>query len=637
MKKITACTMDCPDACSLIVYTDNDGSLHIKGNPDHPVTSAFVCSKIKNHIKRLQSSERIVHPMVRKGTKWQPVNWDTALNLCAEKIQKFRTEPASILHLHGEGAKGVLKQVNKLFFRKLGTSQAKGSLCDAAGYLAYIADFGSRENNDIKNLLKADKIINWGKDLSRSSIHTAEIIRRARRQGTKILSISPGGDNNPSFSDAFIRIRPGTDRFLAAAAIRLFIERDKILENILIHTRNYTDFRKLIVQQPLNRLTVACDISLNDVEKIYEFYAAEGPSATLIGAGVQRYLYGGENVRFINALALISGNIGCSGGGSYFHHHSLKSLNLEWTKDPRNIQRRTLRLPRIGDDILEAKNPSIKMIWVNGSNIINQAPDSHKIIQAFESVEFKVVVDAFMNDTAARADLFLPCALMLEQEDIISSYLHNYIHYADAVLAPLGEAKSDFWIFHQLSKRLQPPVSLPDAETCLNQSLYSNDLRISLEALREQKFVKAKRPEVVYTGMQFDHRDKKYHFPLKLHQEPLPPPEYPLRLLTLIRRNAIHSQIQFQDQTQSPVLFIAPNSAGLMNLDLRKDVYLVSDLARLKVKVQILHGLHPDAVIYRRGDWIKYGGGANQLIAPMITDLGKGAAFYSQYVRLENA
>lgn len=63
------------------------------------------------------------------------------------------------------------------------------------------------------------------------------------------------------------------------------------------------------------------------------------------------------------------------------------------------------------------------------SNLVNQAPESLLTARALESIEFKVVVDAFMTDTAQRADLVLPCSLMLEQEDIVGSYLHDYMHY----------------------------------------------------------------------------------------------------------------------------------------------------------------------------------------------------------------
>jgi hypothetical protein len=82
---------------------------------------------------------------------------------------------------------------------------------------------------------------------------------------------------------------------------------------------------------------------------------------------------------------------------------------------------------------------------------------------------------------------------------------------------------------------------------------------------------------------------------------------------------------------------VAPDNFCLKNLNLQKPVELVSELGRLKVAVQTLEGLHPEVVIYRRGDWISRGGGVNQLIQARLTDIGSGAAYYDQYVRLENS
>jgi hypothetical protein len=59
-------------------------------------------------------------------------------------------------------------------------------------------------------------------------------------------------------------------------------------------------------------------------------------------------------------------------------------------------------------------------------------------------------------------------------------------------------------------------------------------------------------------------------------------------------------------------------------------------LGRLKVTLDIMIGLHPGVVLYRRGDWMNRGGGVNQLITAGLTDIGSGASFYDQYVRLEN-
>ncbi|MGD9172748.1 MAG: molybdopterin-dependent oxidoreductase [Desulfobacterales bacterium] len=635
-KATTACTMDCPDACSIIVEHTADGKVTAKGNPDNPFTAGFTCAKLKDHVRRVQSPHRITSPQLKTQTGWQTISWDEALELCAAKIQALRSRPTAILHIHNEGAKGVLKEATTLLFDRLGSSRVRGSLCDAAGYMAGVHDFGSRENNDINDLLNASRIVNWGKDLSRSSVHTAVLVKKARKNGTRVVTISPGGDGNQSYSDLQIRIRPGTDRFLAAAILQLLHQNDGIDPKILAHTRAPEKFLDLIKARPINNLLAACDVSQADLEQIYTCYALKEPVGTLIGTGVQRYRYGGENVRFINALSLLSGNIGRAGGGSYFQLHSYRNLNLKWLREKEKLPRRSFQFPVVGRQILAAENPPIEMLWVNGSNVINQAPDSQLMLKAFSSVDFKVVVDAFMTDTAQHADVVLPSTLIMEQEDIIGSYLHEQVQFVCPALTAPGEARDDYWILRQIGKRLEPAVELPSAEDCMRASLDSPYLSTTLEHLRDCGCVRSNRSPIAYQDLCFAHQDGRYRFPYILHPEPIAPAKYPLRLLSLVRRKAIHSQILPEDQKKPPKVWVAPDSFCLKELNLGRPVELVSPQGRLRVAVQTMEGLHPDVAIYRRGDWISRGGGVNQLIAAQLTDIGSGAAYYDQYVRLEN-
>jgi anaerobic selenocysteine-containing dehydrogenase len=637
MKKITACTYDCPDACSLVLEPGEGGSLQLTGNPDSPFTRGVMCAKTRRQLRRLQSPQRILKPRLKTKGGWREIGWEAALDLCAEKIQRLRSEPTAILHVHSDGAKGVLKEAVNLFFAQLGSSRIRGSLCDAAGFIAGVEDFGSRENNDIEDLAEAAVIVNWGKDPSRSSIHTAAVVHRARRRGARVLTISPGGDGNGPFSDDRIRIRPGTDRFLAAAVIRRLVEEGRVPEGVLDRTRHPEAFLGLIRGRTTEALLAVCEVPAPDAQALFHAYATVKPLATLIGAGLQRYRYGGENVRFINALALLSGNIGRSGGGVYFHLHSYRNLDLGWTRGPGHKGRRAFHIAAIGREILAAESPPIRMLWVNGTNVVNQAPGASETARAFARVGFKVVVDAFMNDTAERADLVLPCALMLEQPDVVGSFLHEYVQYAAAVVAPPPEVRTDLWIVTELGKRLDPPVAMPAVEECLRFALASPHLETTLEALKTQGFVRSKRPRVAYEGLRFDHGDGRYRFPEQLHDEPPAPSGYPLRLLTLVRRTAIHSQILPEDQRPPPAVWVAPDCPVLATLDASKPAVLVSPSGRLPVQVRLLPGLHPGSVVYRRGDWMNRGGGVNQLIAVGLTDVGGGAPFYDQYVRLENS
>ncbi len=634
-RKRSACTLDCPDACGVILDEHESGRVSLKGNPDHPVTAGFTCAKSKRFLDRLKHPSRITEPILRRGDGWVPVSWEEALSLCARKIQEYRGEPHSILHFHGEGAKGVLKQVSRLFFSNLGASRVKGSLCDAAGYVACVMDFGSRENHDLDDLLNAGAVVNWGRDLTRSSVHTAAVVRKARKKGARVLTVSPGGDGHEAFSDEHVRVRPGCDRFLSAALIRLLWERRGIPARIIERTFNHERFRELIFSENIGELLRWCHVSHDDAEKILAFYSEPAPTATIVGAGLQRYRHGGENVRFINALALLSGNVGLPGGGVYFHMHSLRNLNMDWALASGAKTRRTLLMPTIGRDILEASDPPIRMLWVDGSNVVNQAPDSMEIIRAFESIEFKVVVDAFMTDTAMRADLVLPCALLFEQEDLESSYMHDYIQHVRPALDPPGLAGTDHWIVRELGMLLDPPVYIPDVETCFRNALDTPLLGTTLDTLRIEGFVRARRPTVAYEGMVFDHPDGKYRFPTELHREPELPREYPYRLLTLIRGDAMHSQILEEHQAMPPFVWVAPDHPVLGRLDATGEAWLVSPLGRMRVRVEVMEDLHPEVVLYRRGDWLKLGGGANRLIAAGLTDMGRGAPFYQQCVRIE--
>jgi anaerobic selenocysteine-containing dehydrogenase len=636
MKTVTACTMDCPDTCSLVVSIDNGKPVRLRGNPDHPVTAGFTCKKIRKHLARLNSPDRIRRPLCRRKNGWEPVSWDQALDLCAAKIDSLRGEPESIVHIHGSGAQGVLKAVPRLFFDRLGATRVRGSLCDAAGFMAFVHDFGSRKNNDISDLANAHRIVNWGKDLPRSSIHIAAAVAKARRNKARLLTISPGGDGSSAFSDDHIRIRPGTDRFLAAAVIRRWLESEPVDERIPLRSRHWDRFGGLLARRTEGDLLAACGVGAEEVGRLLDFYRAAGPTASLVGTGLQRYRYGGENVRWINALALVSGNVGRSGGGSYYHLHSYANLDLGWAEAETPGPRRSFFKPTLGREIEGAADPPIRMAWINGVNIVNQAPDSARTARALKNIDFTVVVDAFFNDTVDCADLILPAALMLEQEDIVGSFLHDYVQYVPAVVAPPPEAKPDDQIIRELAGRVSPEVAIPDRETCLARSLASSRLETDLQRLRKAGSVRARRSAVPYEGLRFDHPDGKYRFPLALHDEPPPPEGYPLRLLSLIRKESMHSQILAEEQTIPPSAWVAPDCPYLERLDLSRETYVASARGRLKVRLQTLEGLHPEAVVYRRGDWMKLGGGINRLIEDGLTDIGGGAPYYQQYVRLEN-
>jgi anaerobic selenocysteine-containing dehydrogenase len=496
------------------------------------------------------------------------------------------------------------------------------------------ADFGKVEHPVPEDLLNARHIVNWGRDLGRTSVHLAAIVGRARRKGCRMLTLSPGGDGSEAWSDEIVRVRPGQDRWLAAAVCRTLVERGRALSDLSAVTANWDPFRELVMGRETAASAGACGVGLSEVERLADIYGGGEPVATLIGWGLQRHVYGAENVRFINALALLSGQIGRPGGGTYFILPANRHLDLGWQAKPAGGQIGRFYKPTIGRDILAA-DPPVRMIWSNGTNFVNQSPDSRGVAAALRSVPFKVVVDAFMTDTAERADLILPCTLNMEQENLNPSYFHDCINCARPAFTPPPGARDDHWILNELGRRLTPPIRLPSMDALLEACLPA-EAGIGLAEFRRRGYAKVNRPAVPFEGLRFAHPDGLYRFPDELHPEPGAPDGYPLRLLSLIRSNATHSQILPEDHTRPPVVYLAPDAPGRAGLKTSQPVFLASPLGRLEVQLQDLPGLHPDVVVYRRGDWLKLGGGVNQLISDLATDQGWGAAFYAQHVRLEN-
>lgn len=639
MKQFSACTLDCQDTCSTIVKKDKDGKPFITGNPDHPFTRGLICSKGKRALQRRTSLHRITTPLIKTDGSFQRTSWDKALDLVAEKINTLRHDPASMLHVRHYGYRGVFAEGSHYLFNTLGASSTRGSLCDEAGCSANIADFGGLEMNSPDELLNARAIVNWGKDFSRSSLHLAEIVRQARQKGCTITTISPGGDGNSPHSDYTIRIRPGTDRFLAASIIKSMVDQGLASTKAMERASGMERFMDLINNENLTTLLAACDCTQSDLELLLKLYGDKNqPVASIIGWGIQRYLFGGENVRYINALAFLSGQIGIQGGGVYFNISSSRDINTGWAQNG-GKPCRTLLLPKIGRELLEC-DPPIRFLLADGTNFVNQAPDSGTTQKAMEQIDFKVVVDAFMTDTATLADVILPCALDHEREEIVGSCFHTIVNYSAPLFSPAGEARCDFEIMADLAARLDLPF--PKREeilaTAFNDKFIkrSQDHADRISELKTKGFIKTNHPSIAWKDLIFAHKDGKYRLPKGLNPEPPEPEGFPLHLLSLVNRDFIHSQIPEKSQQGLPDIWINPQSQALADLDNSKPVFLATTLGRIKVNLKFLDDLHPLTLIIRRGGWIKYGRSANLIIEPRISDIGETAAYYSQHARLEN-
>jgi anaerobic selenocysteine-containing dehydrogenase len=297
--------------------------------------------------------------------------------------------------------------------------------------------------------------------------------------------------------------------------------------------------------------------------------------------------------------------------------------------------RREIPEPLLGQSILDATSPPIKMIWINGSNPVVSCPNSNKVIRALKKLEFVVVVDHFLTDTADHAHLFLPATTFLEEEDVLVSWGHNWIGPVNPAIEPLGECKSDLHIVQELAVRMGFGNDMAGTtREWLKRFLQPMERAgISLERVMESPVRCPLAPMVAFADRKFKTPSGKFEFV----KGPLPEreKEHPYHLLTVLGKEWLNSLILEEDHPERPLAYIHPNLARVKGIRNRSRVLIRSGAGELIAEVQLSEEVREDTVVLPHGTWIKKGGAANQLTEDLISSSGFMAGYYSTTVSIE--
>jgi anaerobic selenocysteine-containing dehydrogenase len=367
------------------------------------------------------------------------------------------------------------------------------------------------------------------------------------------------------------------------------------------------------------------------VAYLADLYAGHRPLATWVGWGLQRSGAGGSNVRCIDALALLSGNVGLRGGG--VNYTSWRSRGLDRSMlAPAAAGARTVAAHALGAGLDALDHPPARFVYVAGVNPVTQFADSRAVDAALRRCHFTVAAEAFLTDTARAADLVLPVALMLEEDDVVGSFQHHHVARVRRAVAPPGEARTDLWIVRELARRLGRPEDplLADPAAALARMTAPWFAGVGDEADFARNPLQ---PEVPFAE----------GFPTPSGRARLvaaaPPvlsadPEHPLTLLSISSRRWQTSQLPEEEQEGPAECHVHPRVAAAAGLGPGDAARLESPLGALEVRVRPEEGLRDDLCVVYRGGWVAHGRGINALVAARPTDLGGGTAFYDQRVRL---
>ena len=631
----TTCNRDCPDACSILVDVDDRGrATRLKGDPEDPVTRGFLCERTTRFLARQYAPDRFTTPMVRRDGVLVPTTWEEALDLAAERLLHARQHhgPESILHYRSGGSLGMLKLLADALFHRFGPVSAhRGDICGGAGTAAQELDFGVCDSHDLEDLRNSRLILLWGKNVHTSSVHLLPLLQEARSRGCVLAGVDVVRTRTMDLCDLQVTVRPGGDFALAMGVARHLFDHGLTPADLDEWCDQADSFRCLVEARSFRGWAEEAGVEPARVHALAELYGSIHPAALLIGWGPGRRRHGGTTVRALDALAALGGNLGVPGGGAWFYHRRRAAFDTTLAGGP---PARTFAEARLGPELLAA-DPPVRMVWVTAGNPVSMLPDSLAVREALHRAEFVVVVDTHPTDTTDCADLVLPTLTLLEDDDVLGAYGNHYLRVSSPTVAPVGQARHELEILQGLARRL----GLEDALAGTPEDWKRRFLApveadgVTLPRLARGAVRNPHAPHVLFEGRRFPTRTGRMN--LLDEAPPAGPPrpeEFPLSLLAISTPKSQSSQGSLPPEPGPEPARVHPTAAG----EFRDGQVAWLESARGRMEVRVVHDLrvHPEAVWMDKGGMLRHGGGANQLLEALETDLGGGAAYYDEPVRL---
>src|SRR5882757_676769 len=416
--------------CSLIAHVEDGKIVRVQGDPDHPYTAGFACGKVNRDADLVNSPERIETPLRRIGPKgsgrFKPITWDEALDEIAGKWKAIIGEsgPLALLGYAYSAHQGLMNRglVNGLF-HALGSSRLQaGTVCDTCCETAWDMTLGPVGGADPEDVVHSDLVIAWGADLAATNVHFWALAEEQRKKrGIKIVVIDPRRTRSAKAADLYLPIRIGTDAALALGLMHILV-RDKLADRDYIarHTMGFDRVeREILPKFTPPRTAEITGLAVADIEKLASMYGKAKAALIRLGEGMTRLNYGAvrkpsgpASTRMVNHL-------------------------------------------RLGEELLNMKDPPIRAIYISANNPAVTCPEVHKVRKGLSREDlFTVVHDPFMTDTAKYADIVLPAASYLETDDLYRAYGAYWMQWGQQAAKPQGEARSNFDVAQALAKRM---------------------------------------------------------------------------------------------------------------------------------------------------------------------------------------
>jgi len=451
----TACTLDCPDACSLAVTVTNGRITDVDASPVNPFTDGWICAKVKRHAQRVYAPERVLTPLVRTGPKgageFREATWDEATALIAGRMRQAIDRggaDAVVAFTYNSSAATVERaSLSEAFFAAIGATIIDHTICAETMGAAWDSVYGEMASADPRDVVHSKLVVIWGANPTISNTHFPPLVQQAVAAGAKVVVVDPRRTAMAKRADLHLAIRPGTDTVLAMAIANHWAISGRIdREFSEAHATGVHEFLAAAAQWAVERAAEVTGLAATDIVTLADWWGTTRPSMLRIGWGQERNANGGASCRAILSLPVLGGHFGQKGSGVIGSTSAgAAKPRKRWPKDAFNdLPRRSLPLHQVGQWMAPGSGDPCEVLFVQGSNPLVMCPDQRAVVTAFSRDDvFTVVHEQVLTDTTRYADVVLPATTSFEISDVTSSYGSLMVMPVTQAIAPVGESRSN--------------------------------------------------------------------------------------------------------------------------------------------------------------------------------------------------
>ncbi|HSD61219.1 MAG TPA: formate dehydrogenase subunit alpha, partial [Burkholderiales bacterium] len=487
----------CGVGCQLTYHVKGNRILYVEGR-DGPANRSRLCVKGRFGLDYVHHPQRLTKPLIRKPgipkTKdfamdpgrpeevFREASWEEALDLAAGKLREIRDRLGPQALAGFGSAKGSNEEAylfQKLVRTGFGTNNVDHCtrLCHASSVVALLEGIGSGAvSNPVMDVLKADVVLLIGANPVVNHPVAATFIKNAVRRGVKLIIADPRRSELARHATHYLGFKPDTDVALLNAMMHVIVNegladeafiRDRTLgfEDIVANLKNFAP----------EKMAKVCGIPTDTIREVARLFAKSKGSMILWGMGVSQHVHGTDNARCLIALCLMTGQVGRAGTGL----HPLRGQNnVQGASDAGLIpmvfpdyqrvdnkaaRKRFEKLwgrkldPNPGLTVVEIMDAvhegKIRGMYVMGENPAMSDPDAGHARQAMAELDWLVVQDIFLTETAYLADVVLPASAFPEKTGSFTN-TDRLVQLGRQALNPPGDARQDLWIVMEMAKRL---------------------------------------------------------------------------------------------------------------------------------------------------------------------------------------